>query len=85
MQQFTYTVTDPIGLHARPAGLLVKAARALDSTVTIRKGERSVPATMLMNLMSMGVKQGDQITVTIEGGDEEAGRRAMEQFFQENL
>ena len=38
-----------------------------------------------MNLMSMGVRQGEQVTVTIEGGDEEASRRAMEQFFQENL
>lgn len=67
MQQFTYTITDPIGLHARPAGLLVRAARALDSTVTIRRGDRSVSAVELMNLMSMGVRQGEQVTVTIEG------------------
>ena len=37
MQQFTYTITDPIGLHARPAGLLVKAAKALDSKIMIEK------------------------------------------------
>ena len=85
MQQFTYTITDPIGIHARPAGLLVKAAKALDSAVTIQKGEMAVSATKLMNLMGMGIKQGDQITVTIEGGDEEGSRKAMEQFFQENL
>lgn len=85
MQQFTYTITDPIGIHARPAGLLVKAAKALDSAVTIQKGDKSVSATKLMNLMSMGVRQGDCITVTVEGGDEEASRKAMEQFFQENL
>ena len=70
---------------SRPAGLLVRAARALDSTVTIRRGDRSVSAVELMNLMSMGVRQGEQITVTIEGGDEEASRKAMEHFFQENL
>lgn len=85
MQQFTYTITDPIGIHARPAGLLVKAAKALDSAVTIQKGDKAVSATKLMNLMGMGIKQGDQITVTIEGGDEEGSRKAMEQFFQENL
>ena len=85
MQQFSYTITDPIGIHARPAGLLVKAAKALDSAVTIQKGDKSVSATKLMNLMSMGVSQGDCITVTVEGGDEEASRKAMEQFFQENL
>ena len=85
MQQFTYTITDPIGIHARPAGLLVKAAKALDSAVTIQKGDKAVSATKLMNLMGMGIKQGDQITVTIEGGDEEGSRKAMEKFFQENL
>ena len=85
MQQFTYTITDPIGIHARPAGLLVKAAKALDSAVTIQKGDKGVSATKLMNVMGMGIKQGDQITVTIEGGDEEGSRKAMEQFFQENL
>ena len=85
MQQFTYTIPDPIGIHARPAGLLVKAAKALDSAVTIQKGDKAVSATKLMNLMGMGIKQGDQITVTIEGGDEEGSRKAMEQFFQENL
>ena len=37
MKQFTYIITDPVGIHARPAGLLVKAAKALDSTVTIEK------------------------------------------------
>ena len=48
MKQFTYTITDPVGIHARPAGLLAKAAKALDSTVTITKGEKSAAATKLM-------------------------------------
>ena len=85
MKEFTYTITRPNGLHGRPAADLVTAAQTLDSTVTIRRGDRSVSAVELMNLMSMGVRQGEQVTVTIEGGDEEASRRAMEQFFQENL
>ena len=37
MKQFVYTITDPVGIHARPAGLLVKAIKAQDSTVTIAK------------------------------------------------
>ena len=57
----------------------------MDNEVTIQKGDKAVSATKLMNLMGMGIKQGDQITVTIEGGDEEGSRKAMEQFFQENL
>ena len=35
MKDFTYTITDPVGLHARPAGMLSKAAKALNSTITI--------------------------------------------------
>ena len=86
MKQFTYTITDPVGIHARPAGLLVKAAKALDSAITIEKaGGKSAPANKLMALMGVGVKQGDTVVVTIEGGDEEASFQAMEQFFKENL
>ena len=85
MKQFTYTITDPIGIHARPAGLLAKAAKALDSTVTIAKDGKSVAATKLMAVMGLGVKTGDTITVTVEGGDEEASAAAMEQFCKENM
>ena len=86
MKQFQYVITDPVGIHARPAGLLVKAAKALDSTVTVEKvGGKSSAATKLMAVMGLGVKGGDTVTVTVEGGDEEASLRAMEQFFRENL
>ena len=87
MKQFTYTIKDPIGIHARPAGLLAKAAKALDSTVTVAKadGSKSAAATKLMALMGMGIKTGETITVTVEGGNEEANAAAMEQFFKENL
>ncbi len=85
MKQFTYTITDPVGIHARPAGMLAKAAKALDSTVTINKGEKSAAATKLMAVMGLGVKTGETITFTIEGGDEEASAAAMEQFCKENM
>ncbi len=87
MKQFTYTITDPIGVHARPAGLLAKAAKALDSTITVARadGSKSAQATKLMALMGMGIKTGETVTVTVEGGDEEASAAAMEQFFKENL
>ena len=86
MKQFQYTITDPVGIHARPAGLLVKAAKELDSSITIEKvGGKSAPATKLMALMGMGVKQGDTVIVTLEGGSEEANAQTLEQFFKENL
>ena len=86
MKQFQYVITDPVGIHARPAGLLVKASKALDSTVTVEKvGGKSSAATKLMAVMGLGVKGGDTVTVTVEGGNEEASLQAMEQFFRENL
>ena len=86
MKQFQYVITDPVGIHARPAGLLVKAAKALDSTVTVEKvGGKSSAATKLMAVMGLGVKGGDTVTVTVEGGNEEASLQAMEQFCRENL
>ena len=86
MKQFTYTITDPVGIHARPAGLLVKAIKGLDSSITLTKEDRkSAAATKLMAVMGLGIRQGDTITVSIEGGAEESNAAAVERFFKENL
>lgn len=86
MKKFSYTVQDATGIHARPAGLLVKAAKVLDSTVALENAAgKSAVATKLMAVMGLGIKQGDTVAVTVEGGDEEASIAAMEKFFSENL
>ena len=85
MKQFTYTITDPVGIHARPAGMLAKFAKALDSAVAITNGEKSASATKLMAVMGLGIKTGETITVTVEGGDEEANAAAVEKFCKENM
>lgn len=85
MRKFEYVIKDELGIHARPAGLLAKTAKALDSTVVIEKGEKSAAATKLMALMSMGIKCGDSVTVTIDGGDEEKSEQVMKEFFESNL
>ena len=85
MKEFTYTIRDELGIHARPAGLLVREVKTLDSTVTIRKGEQSVDARRLIALMGMGIRQGDTITVSICGGDEEHAEACLKEFFQTNL
>lgn len=85
MKSFTYTITDEVGIHARPAGLLVKKAKEFDSTITIEKGGKSVNASKLMALMGLGVKCGETVTVTAEGSDEEKASSALEEFFKSNL
>ena len=79
MKEFNYVVNDPLGLHARPAGLLAKAAKAYaDTTITITKGAKTVKATQLMMIMSLAVKNGDEVTVRVEGPAEEEAFAAME-------
>ena len=86
MKQFTYTITDPLGIHARPAGLLAKAAKAFaDTTITVTKDGNTVKATQLMKLMSLTVKQGNEVTVAAEGPAEDEAIAAMEEFFKANL
>lgn len=85
MKQFEYTVTEPVGIHARPAGLLTKEAKKYKSTITLTKDGKSVNVLKLMALMGLGVKCGDTVSVTVEGEDEETVAPAMEAFFKANL
>ena len=85
MKQFTYTISDPLGIHARPAGMLAKEAKKFTSVCTITKGEQTKKLTQLMMLMSMGIKQGDAVTIQAEGADEDAAIEALKAFFEANL
>lgn len=85
MKQFNYTINDPLGIHARPAGLLAKEAKKFASVCTITKGEQTKKLTQLMMLMSMGIKQGDAVTIQAEGADEDAAIEALKAFFEANL
>ena len=85
MKSFDYTITDEIGIHARPAGILAKKAKEYASRITITKGGKTAEAQMLMAVMSLGVKKGETVTVSAEGEDEEKAAADMETFFKENL
>ena len=85
MKTFEYTITDPVGIHARPAGMLVKEVKNYASNVTIVKGDRKADAKKLMVLMGLGVKCGETVTGEVEGADEDTAAAALETFFKENL
>lgn len=85
MQKFSYVIKDEVGIHARPAGLLVKEAKKYASTVTIRKDAKSAAATKLMAVMGLGVKCGDTVDVEVEGPDEETACEEIKAFFEANL
>ncbi len=85
MKEFSYVVTDPEGIHARPAGLLVKKAAGYESAVKIKKGDKEADAKRIFGVMGLGVKTGDEITMSAEGADEETAIVELEAFFKENL
>jgi len=85
MKTFDHTIRDELGIHARPAGMLAKIAKNFDSEITITKGEKTVGAAKLMALMGLGVKCGDTITVTVNGGNEDAAAEGIKSFLENNL
>lgn len=85
MKTFSYTIRDEVGIHARPAGLLVKTAKAFESEIIIENNGKSANAAKLMAVMGLGVKYGNTVNVTINGSDEEAAAKSMEEFFRANL
>lgn len=85
MKEFKYVVNDPEGLHARPAGLLVKKAAEFKDKITVDKGGKEVDARRILGIMQLGVKKGEEVTVRVEGENEDATIAALEEFFKENL
>lgn len=85
MKKFEYVVKDEVGIHARPAGLLVKEAKKYESKITISKDGKSAEATKLMAVMGLGVKCGQSVEVAVEGADEDAAFEGIKAFFETNL
>lgn len=69
MPSKTVTLTNPSGLHARPASVFAKAAAAHPCTVTIGKGERTVNAKSVLSVLTLDCHQGDQLTIVTDGDD----------------
>jgi len=85
MKTFDYVIKDELGIHARPAGLLVKEVKNFKSKVLLKKDDKETDATRLMAIMALGVKCGMKVTLTIEGEDEEEACQALQRFFEEQL
>lgn len=85
MKKFEYVIKDEIGIHARPAGVLVKEAKKYENKIILSANGKSAEATRLMAVMGLGVKCGRTVTVEVTGADEETAYKAMKQFFEKNL
>ena len=85
MKEFTHVINDPLGLHARPAGMLVKACAGYASAVTITAPTGKADAKRLMAVMRLAAKQGMELTVSVEGADEEKAAADLKAFLEANL
>lgn len=85
MKEFKYVITDELGIHARPAGLLVKEAAKFQSDIKIKKGEKEADAKRIFGIMGLAAKKDDEIVLTADGADEADAIAAIEEFLKANL
>lgn len=85
MREITHTIQDQDGIHARPAGMLVKKLQEFKSEVTVKNGDKTASGKKLFQIMKLGAKCGDTITVAAEGEDEDLAIAAAQTLLTENL
>lgn len=85
MKEFIYTITDPEGIHARPAGELVKAAKSFSCDIKMIKAGKEGDCKRIFGIMGLAVKQGMEVKMTFNGEDETEASEAIEKFMKENL
>ncbi len=85
MKEFTYTIKDEQGIHARPAGLLVKLAAGFQSNITIGKDGKDMDAKRIFGVMGLGAKKGAEVVIKADGPDEDAAIESLQKFMEENL
>ena len=85
MKELKYVIQDPEGIHARPAGELIKLLKTFESAVTISKGDQAVDAKRIFGVMSLAAKQGQEVTLTVEGSDEDEATDQIQEFLVEHL
>ena len=69
MASKTVTITNPTGLHTRPGGMFVSKAKEFESDVFVEHDGKKVDGKFLLKLLSIGIKNGSEVTVTDEGAD----------------
>ena len=70
-------IKNETGLHARPAGMFVKKASEFTSTVEVKCKGKVVNAKSIMGIMSLGLAQGDELTISANGEDQESAVNAL--------
>lgn len=81
----SFVITCPVGLHARPASILVSIAEKFKSDITIKYQEKVVPAKSLIGVMTLGAETGESLDISIAGDDQDSAMQRLEHFFEKEL
>lgn len=73
-------ITNPQGLHARPASIFVRIANKFESDVTVKKDDEIVNGKSIMGLLTLAANQGSLIEIEVNGPDAEEAMRQLEEF-----
>ncbi len=85
MESFEYILQDKEGIHARPAGIVVKAAKEFKSDITMENKGKTVNCKGIFAVMSLAAKCGEKIVITANGSDEKEAIKAVSAAVKENL
>ena len=85
MVEIKHVIEDKLGLHARPAGQLVKVVTAFKCKMQIGTAAKMVDAKSILGVMALALKQGDTLVMSFDGEDEAEAAEAVTAFLQENL
>ena len=85
MKTLTYTIKDELGIHARPAGALVKEASKFKSSIILSKNDKTADLKKIFSLMGLNVKYNDTVTLSVSGEDEDEAINTIENFLKNNL
>lgn len=83
MERMEFTIQDNDGIHARPAGMIVKKMQEFPCTITFEKGDKQADGKKLFSLMKLAAKKDDTIIITIDGEQEKEALTALQQIFKE--
>ncbi len=85
MRQFQYVIQDDAGIHSQPANLLVKAANNYESHIRLERRGQKGDMKHIFPIMALGAKQGDEVTVIVDGPDEDEAAETLKKLFEQQL
>ncbi|MHA1226108.1 MAG: HPr family phosphocarrier protein [Candidatus Hodarchaeales archaeon] len=83
--QFTATLKNRVGLHARPAALFVRTAKKYKSKITVEKDGNKADAKKILGVLRLGAEKGDTVTVYLDGEDAKEAKEILKKMIEDKF